>query len=198
MAAKNVGTLIKEARTAKKYSQEQVASQVDGLSGSDLGKAERGEKVLSQAQLRVIAKILGVTQKSLLEAPAGGTNGTKTASASKTTAAKKPAAKTSSAKTGTAKATTATTSTAGKTTAAKSTAAKTTTAAKTAVKGNTLTTAEKNFLELYRNADSSSKKLAARILKGEKLELTDLLNSGSFGEDGLLGSLLGKIPGLMK
>ncbi len=49
MAAKKVGTLIREARTAKKLSQEQLAAQVDGLSGSDIGKAERGEKDLSQA-----------------------------------------------------------------------------------------------------------------------------------------------------
>ena len=75
MAAKNnVGTLIREARTAKKISQEQLASQIDGLSGSDIGKAERGEKELTQTQLKAIAKILGITQKSLLEAPKGGYN----------------------------------------------------------------------------------------------------------------------------
>ena len=44
MAVKKVGTLIREARTAKKLSQEQLASGIDGLSGSDIGKAERGEK----------------------------------------------------------------------------------------------------------------------------------------------------------
>ena len=47
MAVKKVGTLIREARTAKKFSQEQLASEIDGLSGSDIGKAERGEKDLS-------------------------------------------------------------------------------------------------------------------------------------------------------
>ena len=69
MAVKKVGTLIREARTAKKYSQEQLASEINGLSGSDIGKAERGEKDLSQTHLRAIAKVLGITQKSLLEAP---------------------------------------------------------------------------------------------------------------------------------
>ena len=47
MAVKKVGTLIREARTAKKLSQEQLASGIDGLSGSDIGKAERGEKEVS-------------------------------------------------------------------------------------------------------------------------------------------------------
>ena len=37
MAVKKVGTLIREARTAKKLSQEQLASGIDGLSGSDIG-----------------------------------------------------------------------------------------------------------------------------------------------------------------
>ena len=62
MAVKKVGTLIREARTAKKLSQEQLASGIDGLSGSEIGKAERGEKDLSQAQLKAIAKALGITQ----------------------------------------------------------------------------------------------------------------------------------------
>ena len=56
MAVKKVGTLIREARTAKKLSQEQLANGIDGLSGSDIGKAERGEKDLSQAQLRQLRK----------------------------------------------------------------------------------------------------------------------------------------------
>ena len=40
MAAKKVGTLIREARTAKKLSQEQLAAQVDGLSGPVPGPTE--------------------------------------------------------------------------------------------------------------------------------------------------------------
>lgn len=192
MAAKNVGTLIKEGRTAKKLSQESVASQIDGLSGSDIGKAERGEKELTAAQLRAVAKIIGVTQKSLLEAPAGGTSGTKATSAGKTSAAKKTASKTSTTK-----------SSASKTTTAKSTKAKTTTAKKTgtASSASTLTTTEKRFLELYRAADSDSKKLATKALKGE-LEITDLLpmlmNNGTGGDDGLLGSLKGILQGFAK
>ena len=203
MAAKNVGTLILEARTAKKISQTALASEVGGLSGSDIGKAERGEKELSQAQLKAIAKALGITQKSLLEAPKGGTAGT----AAKKTAAK-PTAKTSSAKTTAAKKTAAPkTASAAKTgTAAKKTAAKkTTTAAKktsTAATVKDLSAAEVKLVELYRSASSDNKKLAAKILKGEGLELGDLLpslmNNSSNSEDGLLSALLGKMQGLMK
>ena len=189
MAAKNVGTLILEARTAKKLSQTALAGEVSGLSGSDVGKAERGEKELTQTQLKAIAKVLGVTQKSLLEAPKGGTS----------SAAKKTAAKTTAAKTSPAKKTTA----AAKTTASKSTTAKKTTAAKTSSTGSSaLTTTEKKLVEYYRSADSDSKKLATRILKGEKIEIGDvlpvLMNSGAISEDGLLGGLLGKMQDLMK
>lgn len=68
MAQKKVGELIKEARAKKGLSQEKLAGMVDGLSASELSKAERGEKELTAAELKAIAKICGVTQKSLLEA----------------------------------------------------------------------------------------------------------------------------------
>ena len=68
-ATKKVGELVKEARTNAKLTQEQLAQKVDGVSASDISKCERGEKDLSQAALKQIAKATGVTQKSLLEAP---------------------------------------------------------------------------------------------------------------------------------
>ena len=74
MAAKKVGTLIKEARTNAGLTQEQLAKKVTGCSASDIGKAERGEKELTQDQLKQIAKATGVTQKSLLDAAKGKTS----------------------------------------------------------------------------------------------------------------------------
>ena len=208
MAVKKVGTLIREARTAKKLSQEQLASGIDGLSGNDIGKAERGEKDLSQAQLKAIAKALGITQKSLLEAPKGGSPApaaSKTASASKTSSGSKT---TAASKTAAARKTTSKTSSAASKTSS-STARKTTgtTAKKTAsgTVGKTtasLSTTEKKLIELYRAADSDDKKLATRILKGEKLGVADLLPmlmaNGANGEDGLSGGLLGMLQGLAK
>ena len=47
----------------------------------DIGKAERGEKDLTQEQLKQIAKATGVTQKSLLDAAKGFSSG-KTSSSS--------------------------------------------------------------------------------------------------------------------
>ena len=82
MAQKKVGELIKEARTKAGLSQEKLASMIEGLSAGEVSKAERGEKDLTQAELKAIAKATGVTQKSLLEA-AGYIS----------SAAKKPAAK---------------------------------------------------------------------------------------------------------
>ena len=81
MAAKKVGTLIKEARTEAGLTQEQLARQIAGLSASDISQAERHQKDLTQDQLKQIAKITGVTQASLLNAAKGS-------SAKKTTAAK--------------------------------------------------------------------------------------------------------------
>ena len=152
--AKKVGTLIKEARTAAGLTQEQLARKVADCSASDISKAERGEKELTQTQLKAIAKATGVTQKSLLDA-AKGTTGS-----AKTTAAKTTAAKTTTGKTTAAKAAAA------KTTAAKKPAAKT--ASSTGKSSVSVTAAEKKLLELYRAADSDTKKAAVAILKGEQ------------------------------
>lgn len=91
MSLKKVGALIKQARTDAGLTQEQLARKVKDCSAADLGKAERGEKELTQDQLKQIAKATGVTQKSLLDA-AKGTSSAKPA-------AKKPASS-SSASTG--------------------------------------------------------------------------------------------------
>ena len=82
MASKKVGTLIKEARTEAGLTQEQLARKIAGLSASDISAAERGQKDLTQDQLKKIAKATGVTQASLLNA-AKGTTARKTSSASK-------------------------------------------------------------------------------------------------------------------
>ena len=89
MAQKKVGELIKEARTKAGLSQEKLASMIDGLSAGEVSKAERGEKDLTQAELKAIAKATGVTQKSLLEAAGYVSSAAKKPAAS---TAKKPAA----------------------------------------------------------------------------------------------------------
>lgn len=71
MAAKKVGTLIKEARTDAGLTQEQLARKIAGLSATDISEAERGLKDLTQDQLKQIAKITGVTQASLINAAKG-------------------------------------------------------------------------------------------------------------------------------
>ena len=92
-AKKTVGELIREARAKAGLSQEKLAAMIDGLSASELGKAERGEKELTQAELKAIAKATGVTQKSLLDAAAGTASAAKKpAAAAKKPAAAKPAA----------------------------------------------------------------------------------------------------------
>jgi len=138
MAQKKVGELIKEARTKAGLSQEKLASMVDGLTAAEVSKAERGEKELTQAELKGIAKATGVTQKSLLEAAGYVSSTAKKPTAA---AAKKPAAST-----------------------AKKTAAKAT--AKT--EEIKLTAAEKRMLTLYRAASATLRKDAEAVLKGDK------------------------------
>ena len=204
MAEKKVGELIKEARTNAKLSQTALAEQV-GLSAADIGKAERGEKELSQAALKAIAKATGVTQKSLLEAPKGGASAA-AATAKKTTATTaKKTATTAKKTTTTAKKTTTTakktTTTAKKTTTtAKKTG--TATAQKTAA-AEELTAAEKTMLNAYRKADAETRKAALKLLKGEKDEdiLSTLIQSftgGGSGAGDLGGSLMSLLGNLGK
>ena len=131
MAAKKVGTLIKEARTNADMTQEQLARKIKGLSASDISMAERGKLDLTQAQLKEIAKVTGVTQASLINAAKG----------------------TSSAKT------------------TKKTTAKKTTSGTTMK----VTAAEKKLVELYRAADTETRKEVVSLLKGEETELGDSL-----------------------
>ena len=91
---KKVGKLIKAARTGADMTQEQLARRISGLSASDISLAERGEKELTQAQLKKIATLTGVTQASLINA-AKEENG----SSKKTTTAKKTTTKTTTPKT---------------------------------------------------------------------------------------------------
>lgn len=180
--AKKVGTLIKEARTDAGMSQEQLARKIKGLSAAELGKAERGETELTQALLKEIAKATGVTQSSLLNAAKASAPAKKTETAKKTAAAKK-------------------TETAKKAASPKKTS--------TAKKAETeLTAAEMKLLEAYREASADAKKNALKILKGEDLELPEILKmlkldskleglgagDGILGglKEGLLGGLLGK------
>ena len=134
--AKKVGKLIKEARTGAGLTQEQLARKVKNCSASDIGRAERGEKELTQEQLKQIAKATGVTQKSLLDAAKG-------TSSSSSSASKPPAgANTTSMK---------------------------------------VTATEKKLVQLYRAADSQTKKEVMATLKGEKLEtLVGSLIGGAF------------------
>ena len=171
--ANKVGPLIKEARTAAGLSQESLAKKVEGLSASDLGKAERGEKELTQSVLKLIAKATGVTQSSLIEAAKASTYG----AAKKTAAAPaKKATSTTAKKTATTKKTAATT--AKKATSTTAAAKKTATAKKTSsAKAVELTAAEKKLVELYRAADADTKKNAVAVLKGEANVGSDILSS---------------------
>lgn len=151
MSAKQVGKLIREARTKAGLTQEQLAKKIKGLSASDLSKAERGEKELTQDQLKAIAKATGVTQKSLLDAAKGGSSSSSSSSSS------------------------------------------------SASKTLKLSAAEKKLVELYRKADTETRKAAIDLLTNGTSSGGGLLsgltgNSGSgSGSDSNSGGLLGSI-----
>ena len=162
--SKKLGNLVKEARTAKGLTQAALADKVGGITSSDVSKIERGEKEPSQDILKKMAKVLGVTQKSLLDAAAG----TKPSSASKTSGSGKTSGKTAAAK---------------KKTASSSS------------KTLTLTATEKKLVELYRKADSGTKKAAMNLRKGEgnALELFGTLLTGKKEVSSMAGDLLGSL-----
>ena len=165
--ANKVGPLIKEARTNAGLTQEQLAKKIKGVSATDIGKAERGEKELTQAVLKEIAKITGVTQKSLIDAAKASTYKTSSSSSAK------------------------------KTSSSSSSAKKTSSSSSTAKKSSMQVTAtEKKLVELYREADSDTKKRVTNILKGKEEDVSDVLSSllngkGDVGD--ALGSILGNL-----
>ena len=199
---KSLGELIKEARTSAGLTQEQLAQSVGDMTASDVSKAERGQKVPTQNQLKQIAKTTGVTQKSLLDAAiaqdaagSGNTSSGKTASGTtasgKTASGKTASGTTTSGKTASGKTTSGKTASgttaSGKTTSGKTTSGKTTS-------GNTVqvTATEKKLLELYRAADSDKKKAVMSLLKGETQTASEMISSlldGSKKPDEILTSL---------
>ena len=89
--ATKVGTLIKEARTGAGLTQEKLAKKVGGkITADDISKAERGEKNLTQATLKKIAIVTGVTQASLLNAAKGKSTTNKTSDKAKNKTPKIP------------------------------------------------------------------------------------------------------------
>lgn len=145
MASKKVGTLIKEARTAAGLTQEQLARKIAGLSASDISAAERGQKDLTQEQLKKIAKATGVTQASLLNA-AKGSSAKKTSSASKSSMQ--------------------------------------------------VTATEKKLVQLYREADSDTKKKVMNLLK-DNSSLAEELLEGIFDKEDIIDGLMDTVQDLI-
>lgn len=176
----SLSTLLKEARAQSGLTQEQLAKKAGGgLDANAISRAERGLDVPTDTQLKAIARITGVTQKSLLDA----------AKAARTPAAKKTASAAAK-KSASAASAKKSSSTARKTTAAK----KTSSAKKDEY---TLTAAEKKLIDAYRTASAENKKLALNLLQGKPIEETDsnglssLLQSGlSSGFGGVLETLI--------
>ncbi len=169
----SLSALLKDARAKSGLTQEQLAKKAaNGLTANDLSKAERGLAVPSDTQLKAIAKVTGVTQKSLLDAAKAARG---TSSAAKTTAAKKK-----------------TTASAAKTTAAKKTS---TTAKKD--DGYTLTATEKKLIDAYRSASSENRKLALDLLQGKDIETSDASGVSALLQNGLTSGLGGVLETLI-
>ena len=193
-----VGSLIKKARTGAGLTQEQLASKINGLSATDISRAERGELIPTQDQLRTIAKVTGVTQKSLLDAAkesktessssgtSGSTGGKKPSAGTSTASGKKPAGNTS---TGSGKKPAGSTSTG----SGKKPAGSTSTGTNSS-KTMEVTATERKLVELYRKASTDEKKTVMSILKGEKDTTNEMISSlldGSRKPADIVSSILG-------
>ena len=141
--SKKLGKLVREARTAKNLTQAALAEQVEGLTSSEIGKIERGESEPSQEVLKRMAKVLGVTQKSLLEAASG----------------------------------------------------KASSSGSSSISLSSLTASEKKLIRLYREADSSTKKAAVKLLSGDGnlLEILGPLLAGKGDLSTMASSLFGSL-----
>ena len=181
-----LSTLLKDARNDSGLTQEQLAKKAgNGLTANDVSRAERALDVPTDAQLKAIAKVTGVTQKSLLDAaktarPKSASTTAKTASSARKTTAAKPA---SAAK--------KTASAAKKTTAA----AKTSTAAKK--DEYTLTATEKKLIDAYRSASSENRKLALDLLQGKDVDQSDASGIGAILQNSLSSGLGGVLETLI-
>lgn len=181
-----VGSLIKKARTGAGLTQEQLASKINGLSATDISRAERGELIPTQDQLRTIAKVTGVTQKSLLDAAKESKAESSSSGTSGSTGGKKPAAGTS---TGSGRKPAAGTSTG----SSKKPAAGTSTGTNSS-KTMEVTATERKLVELYRKASTDEKKTVMSILKGEKDTTNEMISSlldGSRKPADIVSSILG-------
>ena len=209
--SKKLGTLVKKARTENGFTQAELADMVDGLSASDIGKIERGEKEPETAVIKEMAKALGVTQVSLVSAATGsgkssakqtskssssGSSSKQTSKSSGSGSSSKQTAKSSSAKSSSKQATKS---------AAKSTSSKTTSSKKTSQSGDLkLTATEKKLVQAYRKADSATKKAALGLLDGSaspldlaaavlaaKTSAAEKKDKEASGLESLVSSLLG-------
>ena len=216
-----VGSLIKKARTGAGLTQEQLASKINGLSATDISRAERGELIPTQDQLRTIAKVTGVTQKSLLDAAnesktennSSGTSGS-TGSGKKPAKESKPESSSSgtSGSTGGKKPSAGTSTASGKkpagntsTGSGKKPAGSTSTGSGKKPAGSTstgtnssktmeVTATERKLVELYRKASTDEKKTVMSILKGEKDTTNEMISSlldGSRKPADIVSSILG-------
>ena len=70
-----IGKFISACRKEKGLTQAQLAEKAGNVTAAEISRAERGEKELSQAVLKAIAKATGITQSSLLAAAAGKGSG---------------------------------------------------------------------------------------------------------------------------
>ncbi|MBE5998743.1 MAG: helix-turn-helix domain-containing protein [Sarcina sp.] len=156
--SKKLGKLVREARTAKNLTQAALAEQVEGLTSSEIGKIERGESEPSQEVLKRMAKVLGVTQKSLLEAASGKASSGKTASG-------------------------------------KAASGKASSSGSSSISLSSLTASEKKLIRLYREADSSTKKAAVKLLSGDGnlLEILGPLLAGKGDLSTMASSLFGSL-----
>ncbi len=188
MMAAKLGTLIKKARTDAGLTQEALAKKIKRISADDISLVERGEKILTQAVLKEIAKVTGVTQKSLIDAAkaesskSGGSSSKKSSSAKKSSSSQKSS---SSSK--------------------KSTSSSKKSSASSHKSGSVsssfkVSAEEKKIISAYRDADEKIQSAVKMLLLGTKAlsSDSDTEDSGLSINPANMTDMLGSLAGLAK
>ncbi len=193
--ASKVGTLIKEARTQAGLTQEALAKKIKGLSANDISLVERGEKSLTQAVLKEIAKVTGVTQKSLIDAAKAEASKKDSSSSSKKSSAS------SSGKSSSSSSKKNSSSSSKKSSSSSSKKSDSSASGKSGTSSDSfrVSSEEKKIIKAYRDADDKIKSAVKLMLLGTEGLSTESAGSGlSAGTDpsgmvDLLGTLMGSV-----
>ncbi len=188
MAGK-VGKLIREARMAADLTQEALAKKIKGVTADDISLAERGKKDFTQAVLKEIAKVTGVTQKSLIDAAKEDFAKAESAKADGSASKKNDSSSSKKNDSSSSKKSGSSSSKKGSSSSSKKSGSS---SKKTGSSSSfSVSSEEKKLIQAYRDADEKIQSAVNLLLLGTQGLTSDSGKSGSTDMADMLGSLVG-------